>query len=64
MELLRGRQPGADSKHAAQECHHVETRGYDETVAEQHWEEMFYLKTQLNKSSHIFISSVTPSLVF
>lgn len=64
MELLRDRQPGADSKHTAQECHHVETCGYDKTVTEQRkHEQKLYLRTQLNKSSHIFISSVTPSLI-
>lgn len=37
MELLRGRQPGVDSKLTAQECHHVDTFGHDKTVSEQRW---------------------------
>lgn len=40
MELLRDWQPEADSKHTAQECHHVEACGYDQTVSGQHWEQI------------------------
>lgn len=53
-------QPGADSKHTAQECHHVDTCGNDRTVSEQRWGQIFLL----NRSGHIFISSLTPSFVF
>lgn len=63
MELLTDRQPGTHSEHTAQECHHVETCGYNKTVTEQHCEQALYLRTQLNKSNHIFISSMTLWLV-
>lgn len=65
MELLRDGHPQADSKHTAQECHHVEKRRHSKKkVPEQLSEQMLYLRTRLQKSINIFISSINLSLVF